>query len=83
MVSKWFVGDRLKPKYLHIPDRSAAFLFVREIHTVTCSAGTQVFYTGRLVQQQLSREGKVLEEAMNKDLWKFHENELEEAPTHK
>lgn len=55
------------------------FLHIIEIQEITCSAGTQVTYTGRL--WMLKEYGD--EKYCHKDHWKAHEFELAAIPKKK
>ncbi len=59
-------NDTLQKHYLHII----------EIQEITCSAGTQVTYTGRLWLRKEHSVGKFCA----KEYWKAHEFELEAVP---
>lgn len=49
-------------------------ILITEIQEITCSAGTQVFYSGRLwIQKEFSKQQRIC----TKELWKANEIELE------
>lgn len=69
-MAKYKIGQRVR----FINESSEkTFLHITMIEEITCSAGKQVFYTGRLwITKQYSPSGS----ACHKDLWKANEIEL-------
>jgi hypothetical protein len=82
---KFKIGELVKHKYQkHQTTRDGAFAFsINEIQTVTCTAGTQIFYTGRWILQVVTGYGeskKIGDFMPHEQIQKFREDELSSLP---
>lgn len=67
---KYNIGDLVDLKHSG-PEETR--LFITEIHTVTCSAGTQVVYRGKLWLLEAGLTGRRL---VSGKIWEFNEIEI-------
>lgn len=74
-MAKFKIGQKVR--FIQEPAKTK-FIVIAEIQEITCSAGTQVFYTGRLWLPNSRYSAAANAMVCTKELWKA--NEIELAP---
>ncbi len=72
-MAKYKIGQKVA---FNQDPASTSYLLITEIREITCSAGKQVFYTGRLWMPTVRYASPTGAMACHRDLWKANEIEL-------